>query len=1630
MDSDAFAAGAPAIEMGGGNFFSQELGTLLRLRYNTESYGQDRRGNLDIGTMRVANFEDAIAFFDGQATLSDVNGVGYNLGVGFRWLGWNPVPFEPERITGFSFWADGTSTESGNFFPQVGLSFESLGEMWDLRVNGYIPVGKESQLGAFRPTGGISFDQNFLVQEAVADRNTSLNVAEAEIARRIMRDRDAWAFAGPYALVNDDQDAAGYRVGVRGYAYPDLLVQIAVTDDDIFKTNAAFSVTWFVGRTRTDYRPACGLPDRMREPVMRNDYVALVRTTEIGGTPLTNTAGDPFRFVHVNSAAPNGGDGTVENPLNNVGNVEANSQDSDIILLYADSQFTGQNTMVLQDNQRALGEGNGEFFTINTLQQGLVVIPETSPGARDGMRPIIMGALGLGAVRLADINEVANFDINGTGSAANVAGIFAPGTGAGNPNIHDMDFSNVTGTGIQFTPLTRPNATNPALSTVAGNVTIDDVNFDDMGGVEIDLNLATTTDVTNPNVTLQETINITEVDSQNGSDIGIWLRNTHAQRTATITNYTNGTSGSVGSGGGDAATGVLRFEGTAVDDFDGNVLLTNIDIFENDGYAIDYLNNSSTSTTTVAANNGITWNGGGGLAGGMRFDNFNGSFGGNSSTFTNGTLSALRVEGTSDGTINLAATVTFDSNDPGAGEAVINVGPTVGDNFTGALTVAGNVTNHDTGRLASIQRVSGAGTTVTLNGDMTDVAGAASTGILAANNSGGTILFGGDLTIDTTATNGVTLTNNTGSDISFAGQLDITTDGVGATAFQAGGGGTLTVSGTTNNIVTNGSTGIDIQDMTISTGGVKFESANVTGGTNGILLADNTGGQITIGTLADPVGDGGTITGTTGEAIIVENSENVTLNSLRVTATAGQTGVRITKTSDTPTQTTNLNNLEINGGTRGVDVIGDGSGQLNLSVNDSNVNSSTVFGMSVDDVDTGSITVNNTVFDGNSAAVGAVGVSIVDSNATFLFDETPVSDNTIIREYGGTDFLVDGGAPSVTFNGAILNTTGNSVLVRNITGGTVNFSSSSSIDDDGGGLRVTSNTGGTVNFSGTMDFDTTTNDAVLLTNNTGATINFLPPTTNPLDIDTTTGRGFVATGGGTVTVSGNANTITTTTGRGLYLEDMTIGAVDFESVNVNGADNGIFLADNSGGTVTVGDTGAAVGAGGTIQNTTDAGVHVANTNVALNGVTVQNAGNAAGENGVEIFHTSANTMSANLNRLTVTNATPARDGVVIDGTGGTGTFNANIQNLNVNVTGDGLDVSEGVTLTAGGTNTITSVTGVGLTVENSTISGSGANFQSVNVTGGATSGILLSNLTGGQIAVTGVGTTTNSGGSLTTTAQAIRVSNVANVDLTNMRIVNSSVGIEIDHTNAATTTMDVTIDNLNLDAATGLGIDTSADNDAFEFAFRLTDSDIDNAGVLIDVTGAGTVELLVDNTDINTDVAGRAFDLQIRDGATDVDATIRNSSNFVATDGEGLFVDSFDATPKDVKINIQDSSFTDTTGTEIAADIRNRGTSLMQLTIQGNTFASAGAPRDLSVASSGTAASQIRLNLGGEATAPQDFNSALGQGTLFVSQTGTSIFGIFQRDDTLNNLRNNQPVDDNGGTFQNLLIAPALPDVP
>jgi hypothetical protein len=74
-----------------------------------------------------------------------------------------------------------------------------------------------------------------------------------------------------------------------------------------------------------------------------------------------------------------------------------------------------------------------------------------------------------------------------------------------------------------------------------------------------------------------------------------------------------------------------------------------------------------------------------------------------------------------------------------------------------------------------------------------------------------------------------------------------------------------------------------------------------------------------------------------------------------------------------------------------------------------------------------------------------------------------------------------------------------------------------------------------------------------------------------------------------------------------------------------------------------------------------------------------------------------------------------------------------------------------------------------------------------------------------------------------------------------------------------------------------------------------------------------------------------------------------------------------------------------------------------------------------------SAASRIRLNLGGDDSSL--FNTALGGG-FDLLQNNSAVFDLTERDDTINDLRNNGTVDE-VGTFGDLgASTPQLPDVP
>ncbi len=265
---------------------------------------------------------------------------------------------------------------------------------------------------------------------------------------------------------------------------------------------------------------------------------------------------------------------------------------------------------------------------------------------------------------------------------------------------------------------------------------------------------------------------------------------------------------------------------------------------------------------------------------------------------------------------------------------------------------------------------------------------------------------------------------------------------------------------------------------------------------------------------------------------------------------------------------------------------------------------------------------SNSIVATGGAAVD-IGSTILDSGATFATVSSTnstgkgVNLDTVTGSFtanggsitgaGGTCFDLNGGAGNVTYAGPIT-CTANALLVEitGRTGGTVTLSGNLSSTSAGNGINVASNTGGTINFSGaTKTLNTGADTAVTLASNTGATINF---TGGGLDIDTTSGTGFNATGGAAaITVQGALNTINSTSGSALNVASSSIGAagMTFQSISSgSGANVGISLVSTgASGGLSVTGTGSAA-SGGTIANKTGAnGSTTAGIGIYLNGTT-------------------------------------------------------------------------------------------------------------------------------------------------------------------------------------------------------------------------------------------------------------------------------------------------------------------------------------------------------------------------------------------------------------------------------------------
>ncbi len=1252
----------PASYSTAGMYYNPTLGSHIRARYNTQSYGQER-GNLDLGTMRVWDLGDSVSFFDGQITLNEESHVGYNLGLGYRWMDVPVFPFsaDNQKIYGVSLWTDGQGAGGDNFFPQIGLGFEILGDRTDFRTNVYIPLGPESQDRDFVGGGENSYSGNFLAEGLLGVRDTALTVVDGELAGRIS-DLEAWVFGGVYGYSGGEYDEVGGKVGLRGYATPDLALQIDLTNDAVFDTNAVFSATWFIGRTRRENRPTGALRDRFREPVIRNDYIALKSESVSGvGDILLDVNGDPIRIVHIDSTAAAGGDGTFESPFNTLASAGGSgSEEGDILLAHAGSTFTADG-VTLQDNQRLLGEGvvfdDGNALTTETnidhtvtvFGGGTESLPETATDAFTMAAPTITNTTET-AVLLADNNEVNNLVIDG-GTSGLMGADFDPvaGTnGSGDQNLQNLQISGTTGNAIELTMARRIDENDASLATLEMDINIANVDLNNIGGAygvlinadavdddgtgtDEDYRTLASTTATNESTT----INGLTIDG--GTGVGLGIQNiVNPAANVNVTGYAYD-----GDGTGQGAIEVLNssagitFDNTNTITNTGGVAIMvdgNHPTLNSNGIDSTFAYNGSL-TNAAGAGNSVTLQN---INGGLTQFNFNGGLD------DQGT--GIDIDQISGGVIQFASSDSNDRNE------IITTGTDNGITITNVDDSAGNVP--------------------TIEFNDFDITTADGTGIVAQRAAGtndneeGRAEFNDTIVTVTGSGRGIDLEQDAESNFQtvFNGLQVDTTAGTGEAIF--GRNNNMTVAAgtniTTNTLATSTGTALDLD--TTTTQGIAFDQVDVNGAANAIALNNVGDGPITIGSNTGTDGEGGTLV-TTGNAVVLTNVDDFTIGDVNI-ATPGNTAIISSSTDTTDTVANNLtiNNVHTDTGTTGstvaaaLDVSENASAaQQNVTVNDSNFNDATGNAVTITDV-TGTVSINDTTIDdaGGSALVasgttgnmalntvsadnatatamsftnidGTVngntvtidggdsnGIVVTTSDGTFTFDT-----NSSITDQDGVALTVNGGDGQVTYNGTIDNTLGRSVAIENKSGGGVTFTPSTSITDTGEGILVDGNTGGDYTLLANYDLDTGANDAVTVTNNTGSTVSF-----SSLDINTTTGNGFVASGGGTVGVNPGSS-ITTTTGTAINMNGVTVAntGITFDSVDVTGkaTTSAVILNDLTGGSVNIN--------GGTIADSTNDAITATDVqSLSINGLTVTDSDSDA----LSVATTGGNSTSTDL----------------------------------------------------------------------------------------------------------------------------------------------------------------------------------------------------------------------------------------------------------------------------------------------------------------------------------------------------------------------------------------------------------------
>lgn len=387
---------------------------------------------------------DWLMFIDARLLLGDDNhNLGSNVGLGARQY----LP-EYQRTIGGYIYHDTRDAGYANF-DQISGGIETLGDIWDARLNWYVPTGTTRKQYAtthvnngsgYQFIGHYLYGGTFTRYYQAAMKGLDMEAGAKFYTNDYM---DLRAYAGWYHFqASGSPQAWGWKSRVESRISDMVALNLSVQNDRVFDTTVNFSVgiqwpsiTGLRNGPRSDLKAWDRLgesPERLRAIVVDNQEVQ----DPNGGLIINPSTGNPYYFMHV--ATGGNSDGSYEDPYATLAAAFADprTQAGDLIVYdHRDGSETGN--FILADNTQVLSEGPAQF--INS-QFGSLQLPDSGTG----INPDITGSF-----TMSNNSVLSGFDITTTSGDSIIA------NGVGNIRIANTTITNTSaGTGINLNQVT------------------------------------------------------------------------------------------------------------------------------------------------------------------------------------------------------------------------------------------------------------------------------------------------------------------------------------------------------------------------------------------------------------------------------------------------------------------------------------------------------------------------------------------------------------------------------------------------------------------------------------------------------------------------------------------------------------------------------------------------------------------------------------------------------------------------------------------------------------------------------------------------------------------------------------------------------------------------------------------------------------------------------------------------------------------------------------------------------------------------------------------------------------------------------------------------------------------------